>query len=541
MVMLLSQTKLMWLRRFFILPLLAFYTAVLFDLYEHYKKMLAAPIALWNPSFYLISAFCLGIFSITITGLWKPEWFLPLSRIRSRLNCFRWAVVIAAGLITSWFFFFTAWSEIFSGNYARVFIYLVTIVFMAWMSVGHNSKHFQVSSALVSAILFIIILTLGMRAPGWISSKMISQTALAQTHTAESKPAQPNTSPPIPGVAITTNDLGPTPSIPQILDYEWVHVTIQAAYAQRDGAGALVHNDRMWLIGGWNIYDKDSFPMLTNNEVWSSQNGYDWRLEKPNSFLDSNFDSTSDWEGRHSAGYVVYKGKMWIIGGDAIQGHYQSDVWNSEDGINWTRVNAGQPVPWGPRVLHYTVVFQDKIWVIGGQTIPQFSQANETFYSDIWTTTDGINWEHIIPEQPSWSARGTIGGSAVYNGRIWILGGAVYQTTTIAERKMYNDVWSSADGVNWIRHTKSAPWQPRAYHSVAVYDGYMWVVGGHNRGNLKDVWFSSNGVDWTEFPNTPWRAYHHAASIFVYDNSLWIVAGSGPGKNVWSLSPVDDN
>jgi len=28
-------------------------------------------------------------------------------------------------------------------------------------------------------------------------------------------------------------------------------------------------------------------------------------------------------------------------------------------------------VPWSPRVLHYTVVFQNQIWVISGQTLPQ--------------------------------------------------------------------------------------------------------------------------------------------------------------------------
>ena len=58
---------------------------------------------------------------------------------------------------------------------------------------------------------------------------------------------------------------------------------------------------------------------------------------------------------------------MWIIGGDANQGHYQNDIWNSENGRHWEKVIDS--VPWAPRVLHYTVVFDDKIWVIGGQMV----------------------------------------------------------------------------------------------------------------------------------------------------------------------------
>ena len=97
-------------------------------------------------------------------------------------------------------------------------------------------------------------------------------------------------------------------------------------------------------------------------EVWSSTDGGTWSLVKPNTFLDKDFDPTSDWEGRHTAGYVVYKSKMWIISGDANQGHIHNDVWNSADGKTWSYVNKSRDVPWGPRVLHYTLVFKDKIW-----------------------------------------------------------------------------------------------------------------------------------------------------------------------------------
>ena len=63
-----------------------------------------------------------------------------------------------------------------------------------------------------------------------------------------------------------------------------------------------------------------------------------------------------------------------------------------------------------------------------------------------------------------------IGGAAVFRDRIWILGGGTYATPTTPQRKFYSDVWSSADGVRWQQHTQHAPWAPRQYHDVAVFD-----------------------------------------------------------------------
>ena len=169
--------------------------------------------------------------------------------------------------------------------------------------------------------------------------------------------------------------------------------------------------------------------------------------------------------------------------------------------------------------------------------MPGFAGADEKFYRDVWTTKNGIDWKQVIPEEPYWSPRGMIGGSAVMNGRIWILGGGTYDTPTTPTRKFYNDVWSSADGVHWTQHTSSAPWHPRQYHDVAVWDDKLWVMEGYhqNGGNRKDVWYSSNGSDWTELPETPW-APRHAASLVVHDGNLWMIAGNNMQPDVWKLS-----
>ena len=324
----------------------------------------------------------------------------------------------------------------------------------------------------------------------------------------------------------------------EIAEYAWIKVTDNAAFPGRDGAGALVYDHKMWLIGGWNPGDKKTNPIHSdcNNEVWNSPDGKTWSLIKPNTHLDESFDPTADWEARHTAGYVVYQDKMWIVGGDPLLGHYQFDVWNSSDGVDWSWVNQGKPVPWGPRVLHYTFVFQDKIWIIGGQTLPQFAPANEIFYSDIWNTADGIDWEKVEITAPFTPCHGMIGGSAIFRDRIWLLGGGTYETPTHPQYTYTNDVWSSADGKAWERHIEQAPWRGRVYHDVAVFDDRLWVMegqGSHGK-NMNDVWYSSDGREWHEVPETPWKE-RHASSVFTYENALWMIAGNHMGRDIWKL------
>ena len=306
--------------------------------------------------------------------------------------------------------------------------------------------------------------------------------------------------------------------------YEWHCVTENAAFAARDGAGALVFQDKMWLLGGWNPGDKVHFPLICNSEVWSSTDGDSWTLENPQ----------APWEGRHTAGYVVHDGRMWIVGGDCNQGHYQNDVWSSEDGIHWELAN--EHVPWAPRVLHYTLAFDSRIWVMGGQTIPNFADADEVFHNDVWSSDDGVNWTQVTENAP-WVPRGMIGGAAVHDNKMWILGGGTYDTPATPMRNFYNDVWSSDDGTNWEQHTAHAPWTPRQYHEVAAFDDHLWVLEGYaaESGNRRDVWYSPDGVNWTELPDTPW-APRHAGSVFVYDGSLWMVAGNNMEPDAWRLS-----
>ena len=331
--------------------------------------------------------------------------------------------------------------------------------------------------------------------------------------------------------------------------YGWQNATTQAAFAPRDGAGLVTFNNQLWLLGGWNA-DPTVFPRTTTNEVWNSSDGQHWNRVKPNTFGDD-FNATNDWEGRHMAGWVVFNNMLWIIGGDSNQCHYQPNAWNSSDGAHWNEVSNS--LPWGNRVLFYTLVFQGRIWVMGGQTLvladcPGYPQT-ETIYNDVWNSGDGVNWTQVgeigslfAPTEATtvhsvWSPRGVICGAVVFQGKMWVVGGGTYGSPNY----LYNDVWNSSDGLNWTRVTAKAPWEARIYHDITVYDGRIWVIGGHapnGDGNLSDVWNSTDGVHWQQVPNTPWLP-RHAASVSVYNGGIWITGGTtdenGSQDDVWKL------
>jgi len=158
-------------------------------------------------------------------------------------------------------------------------------------------------------------------------------------------------------------------------------------------------------------------------------------------------------------------------------GSYKNDVWYSSDGETWTQATSS--APWSARSYNTSVVYNNKIWVIGGF---RFYDVNFILFKDVWYSSDGINWTQATSSAP-WSAR-AYHTSVVYDNKIWVMGGEV------SSGNRWNDVWYSSNGINWTRATPVASWSGRAYHTSVVYDNNIWVMGGYvgsNRWN--DVWF----------------------------------------------------
>jgi hypothetical protein len=129
-------------------------------------------------------------------------------------------------------------------------------------------------------------------------------------------------------------------------------------------------------------------------------------------------------------------------------------------------------------------------------------------------------------------------GSAVFDGKMWVMGGGVYNeaypNNTVVD---YNDVWCSDDGRTWEQVRSSAEWGPRRFHCVFAHDEKIWVVAGATRSSVgeNDVWFSTDRENWIEAEaETIWSIRHEPACL-SFKGSIWLMGGLGAElyNDVW--------
>ncbi len=232
--------------------------------------------------------------------------------------------------------------------------------------------------------------------------------------------------------------------------------------------------------------------------------------------------SSTPWGPRDSHAIQVFRDKIWIIGGLNANGvphsvgrvpyekaEYFNDVWYSDDGITWVR--AAEHAPWPPARSQHLVAFNGKLFLFGGW-------GPDGYIKDAWMSEDGISWKSVPLEGGLPELEGA--DVIVFRNKLFLLGGVRY-----TDRKIFNQVWSSDDGVSWTLENADAPWFPRWDHAVAEFNGSLWLWGGMDlAGNeFNDVWKSGDGVEWERVAeHAPWQA-RQGHTALVYQNRMWSI------------------
>lgn len=226
------------------------------------------------------------------------------------------------------------------------------------------------------------------------------------------------------------------------------------------------------------------------------------------------------------------------------------------DGVlEWTEVTRN--AEWKNRFDFDAAVFHDKIWLAGGYNPGEMKM--DTYYEDVWSSTDGENWAKLKNNAPWLGRRGhqlvsfdNGDGEALY-----LIGGFSVNEEN-GYRQYNNDVWKSEDGIDWQEiKTTSFPiidsltqeevdsvsiidWYPRKDHQCVVkqVDGvnYIFLIGGFTMQDnisgryaskyFNDVWRSSNGIEWERVANNDFGIRsEHAVTVNSVTGKIYMHGG----------------
>jgi len=131
--------------------------------------------------------------------------------------------------------------------------------------------------------------------------------------------------------------------------------------------------------------------------------------------------------------------------------------------------------------------------------------------------------------------------AAVSRDRLFLLGGGKLDGPNA------NDVWSSANGVDWQREsTAIAPEEPVGYSPI-VYDGQLWLVGANRSGRFtSEMLVSADGKSWRAV-SAPWSA-RGGVAVWTDGQSLFLTGGKSSrvergetiftySNDVWRMRP----
>ena len=238
-----------------------------------------------------------------------------------------------------------------------------------------------------------------------------------------------------------------------------------------------------------------------------------------------------DWGERIWMDYAYFNNKFWMFGGMKYQERQVvNEIWSSVDGFQWEQeANA----PWSPRKGHSVVIFKGKLWIFGGAADVSKDFVSNRLFDEVWSSEDGIHW---AKENPSPWASEESPTLIVFREVLYKVGG-----------QGKADIWRSTDGTHWSQLVSEAEWKPRFANGALVFDNKLWLFGGydttanHNTGAKNDVWYSEDGIQWhQQTQHAPWTVRSGGTSV-VFKNKLWLFSGKQPGGehnwggDVWTM------
>ena len=259
-------------------------------------------------------------------------------------------------------------------------------------------------------------------------------------------------------------------------DHSWTR--IQDLPSAISHVNPILDGRKIWFAGGF----KDGYKDHVVAEVWN----YDIDLDGPG--LKGRFTAGPLLPGKRGGGGLALVGRqLHFIGGitedrdtDAFE-HWVLDLDDYEQGTGQWR-DTGAPIP-EPRNQFSTVVFDNKIYLIGGQLHHDSCQLDQNRVDIYDPETNSWSDGPVLPKGHSHSE----GGTFVHDGKIFLVGG---HTTPGNPRKKKEDeggrkaieadILTLAHGGEWELFGKLP--MPLSSPAARIVDGRFYVLGGSLNG-----------------------------------------------------------
>ncbi|MGB3607474.1 kelch repeat-containing protein, partial [Psychroserpens sp.] len=118
----------------------------------------------------------------------------------------------------------------------------------------------------------------------------------------------------------------------------------------------------------------------------------------------------------------------------------------------------------------------------------------------------------------------------VFDGKMWLIGGIDNTDTFLG------DVYFSDDGETWILATDSPAFLSAAFHSVAVFNNRLYLI--KDGISAVEVWSSADGVLWVEETSNAFPSREDFKAV-VFNNELYVLGGrhtSTRFNEIWKSS-----
>jgi len=287
----------------------------------------------------------------------------------------------------------------------------------------------------------------------------------------------------------------------------WAEVWTDAFPEGIKQCSAIYFNNKLLVIGG-----------IGSDRVYSSSDGISWTDEAalPQAFQEFKA--------------VELNNKLWVIGGSdgwAFPWNLSDKIFSSSDGITW--IDSWITLPVATGTLQAVTVFNNKIWIIGGQTSVS---AVATVYSFDGTT--------LLDESDS-SVSNLLAASGGWGHAF------VAWWNLVHVRGFSSTIESTSDGITWIDQTgtnaKSFPVATFWQWSDIVHNNSVYIVWGYSWSPGQDtVYQSSDGLDWSVVWNLPtglwgwcaWKMTLTAAQVTALTAVPVVATATAVNDNGWN-------